>query len=58
MPVLTVKNGAHHADALLPYDDDDTVRPGSNLKQIRSEIETYLNKWINKYDQTNQLPSN
>ena len=53
MPVLTIENGAHHADSFLPFDTDDTYGPGSNIKETRAQIEKYLNKWMNKYKQSN-----
>ena len=34
MPVLTVKNGAHHLDSFLPRQDDDTS--GTNVSEVRS----------------------
>jgi hypothetical protein len=33
MPVLTVKNGAHHVDSFIPRDDDDVS--GTNVKEVR-----------------------
>jgi hypothetical protein len=45
---LTIKNGAHHADSFLPQDSDNAE--GSNLKEIRAQIETYLELWMERHN--------
>ena len=45
MPVLMIKNGAHHLDEFLPRDDDDVS--GTNVREIRQKIMLYLEKWLN-----------
>ena len=49
MPVLTIKNGAHHADTWLPVEGEDKVGPTSNIKETREKIEAYLEKWMKKH---------
>ena len=47
LPVLTVKNGAHHTDSFLPRDTDEAE--GSNLVEVRAQIEKHLEKWMDRY---------
>ena len=47
MPVLTILNGTHHNDQYLPMPDD-PVGPGS-LTEVRSQIMSYMEKWMREY---------
>lgn len=49
MPVLTVRNGAHHTDSFMPIDGEDQVGKGSNLHEVRAQVATYLQKWFDQY---------
>lgn len=46
MPVLTVRNGAHHTDSFMPIPGEDQVGLGSNLKDVRAQVESHLSKWF------------
>ena len=50
MPVLTIKNGGHHAETFLPIENEDSVGPGSNIRETRAKIESYLEKWISRHE--------
>ena len=47
LPVLTVMNGAHHADSYLPRTHDDS--PETNVNEVRAQIMGYLEKWFAEY---------
>jgi len=49
MPVLTVRNGAHHTDSFMPIEGEDQVGKGSNLHEVRAQVESYLTKWFAQY---------
>jgi len=36
MPILTVKNGGHHTDSFEVVEGEDSVGPGTNLKEVRA----------------------
>jgi len=48
LPVLTVKNGAHHADSYLPRPDDSNSTE-TNVNEVRSQIMGYLEKWFSQH---------
>ncbi len=41
LPVLTIKNAAHHLDSFLPRKDD-----SQSLKNVRDKIIYYLDSWL------------
>ena len=47
LPVLTVKNGAHHSESFFPLPTD--LQDEGSVSDVRAQIESYLDKWMGRY---------